>query len=94
MNFLSLEPFLQQYPDWRMRAGRLHRDYQFVDFVQAFGFMTQVALLAERVNHHPDWSNSYNKVSINLMTHEAQTVTGKDIALAVAIEQLWFTRYT
>ena len=65
MNFLSLEPFLQQYPDWRMRSGRLHRDYQFVDFVQAFGFMTQVALL-----------------------------TGKDIALAVAIEQLWFTRYT
>lgn len=77
-----------------MRSGRLHRDYQFVDFVQAFGFMTQVALLAERANHHPDWSNSYNKVSINLMTHEIQTVTGKDTALAVAIEQLWFTRYT
>lgn len=94
MNFLSLELFLQQYPNWQMCAGQLHRDYQFVDFVQAFGFMSQVALLAERANHHPDWFNSYNKVSINLMTHETQTVTGKDMALAVAIEQLWFTHYT
>ena len=89
MNYLSLEPFLTQYPDWRLRGTKLHREYVFKDFVQAFGFMSQVALLAERANHHPDWSNSYNRVSIDLTTHDAQSVTGKDLALAVAIEKIW-----
>ena len=51
-------------------------------------------MLAERASHHPDWSNSYNKVVIGLTTHDVQTVTGKDIALAIAIEQLWRMRYT
>ncbi|HNH43317.1 MAG TPA: 4a-hydroxytetrahydrobiopterin dehydratase, partial [Agitococcus sp.] len=83
MNYLSLEPFLTQHPDWRLRGTKLHREYVFKDFVQAFGFMSQVALLAERANHHPDWSNSYNRVSIDLTTHDAQSVTGKDLALAV-----------
>lgn len=89
MNYLSLEPFLTQHPDWRLRGTKLHREYFFKDFVQAFGFMSQVALLAERANHHPDWSNSYNRVSIDLTTHDAQSVTGKDLALAVAIEKVW-----
>ncbi|HRH90594.1 MAG TPA: 4a-hydroxytetrahydrobiopterin dehydratase [Agitococcus sp.] len=89
MNYLSLEPFLTQHPDWRLRGTKLHREYVFKDFVQAFGFMSQVALLAERANHHPDWSNSYNRVSIDLTTHDAQSVTGKDLALAVAIEKIW-----
>ncbi len=89
MNTLSLEPFFQQHPDWRMKAGKLHREYHFKDFVNAFGFMTQVAMLSERANHHPDWTNSYNKVTINLTSHDVQTVTGKDIALAISIEQVW-----
>ena len=89
MNTLSLEPFFQQHPDWRMKAGKLYREYLFKDFVHAFGFMTQVAMLSERANHHPDWTNSYNKVTINLTSHDVQTVTGKDIALAIAIEQVW-----
>lgn len=89
MNYLSLEPFLTQHPDWRLRGTKLHREYVFKDFVQAFGFISQVALLAERANHHPDWSNSYNRVSIDLTTHDAQSVTGKDLALAVAIEKIW-----
>jgi 4a-hydroxytetrahydrobiopterin dehydratase len=94
MNYLSLEPFFHGHPDWRMKAGKLHREYLFKDFIEAFGFMTQVAMLAERASHHPDWSNSYNKVVIGLTTHDVQTVTGKDIALAIAIEQLWRMRYT
>lgn len=89
MNMLSLAPFFSQHPDWRMKAGKLHREYHFTDFIHAFGFMTQVAMLAERVNHHPDWSNSYNKITINLSSHDVQAVTGKDIALAISIEQLW-----
>lgn len=89
MNYLSLEPFLTQHPDWRLRGTKLHREYIFKDFVQAFGFMSQVALLAERTNHHPDWSNSYNRVVIALTTHDVQNVTGKDLSLAVAIEKVW-----
>lgn len=91
MNYLSLEPFLTQHPDWRLRGTKLHREYIFKDFVQAFGFMSQVALLAERTNHHPDWSNSYNRVVIALTTHDVQNVTGKDLALAVAIEKVWLS---
>lgn len=91
MNYLSLEPFLTQHPDWRLRGTKLHREYIFKDFVQAFGFMSQVALLAERTNHHPDWSNSYNRVVIALTTHDVQNVTGKDLSLAVAIEKVWLS---
>lgn len=89
MNAMSLAPFFQQHPEWRLRVGKLHREYQFKDFIHAFGFMAQVALLAERADHHPEWFNSYNKVVIDLITHDIQAVTGKDVALAMAIEQVW-----
>ena len=69
-------------------AGALGRDFRFKDFSAAFAFMTRVALLAERAGHHPDWSNSYNKVSISLSTHSAGGVTRKDIELAAAIDVL------
>lgn len=61
------------------------REFKFKTFVAAFGFMSRVALLAEKADHHPDWSNSYNKVSVTLSTHSAGGVTEKDIALAEAI---------
>jgi len=62
--------------------------YRFRDFVQAFGFMTQVALLAERAAHHPEWFNVYNKVAVDLTTHEAQAITQKDLDLAREMEQI------
>jgi 4a-hydroxytetrahydrobiopterin dehydratase len=71
---------------WRIEAGRLTKTFHFQDFVEAFGFMSQVALLAERANHHPDWCNSYKEVTITLFTHEAQGLTEKDFALARTIE--------
>ena len=61
------------------------QDFAFKNFAEAFSFMTHVALLAEKADHHPDWSNSYNKVSITLSTHSAGGVTEKDVALAKAI---------
>lgn len=75
---------------WTYDADRnsVTRDYKFHNFSEAFAFMTRVALLAEKADHHPDWSNSYNKVSIALSTHSAGGVTQKDIDLAKAIDAL------
>jgi 4a-hydroxytetrahydrobiopterin dehydratase len=69
-------------------AGAIHRDLRFKTFSEAFAFMTRVALLAEKADHHPEWSNVYNKVSITLSTHDAGGLTEKDIALATAIDKL------
>ena len=71
---------------WTLADNQLTRDFQFADFVSAFGFMARVALLAEKADHHPSWHNVYNRVSISLTTHDAgNTVTDKDVALAEAI---------
>ena len=66
----------------------LRKDFKFKGFSEAFGFMAQVALAAQKADHHPDWSNSYNKVSIALSTHSEGGVTGKDFALAEEIEKI------
>ena len=73
---------------WTVENGKLHREYQFRSFVQAFGFMTQVALLAERAAHHPEWFNVYNRVMVDLTTHEAGGITQKDLDLAREMEQI------
>jgi 4a-hydroxytetrahydrobiopterin dehydratase len=69
-------------------AEALKHDFKFKDFSEAFAFMTRVALLAQAANHHPEWSNVYNKVSITLSTHDAGGVTEKDIGLAQGIDKL------
>jgi 4a-hydroxytetrahydrobiopterin dehydratase len=73
---------------WTVENGKLHREYQFRSFVQAFGFMTQVALLAERAAHHPEWFNVYNRVVVDLTTHDAGGITQKDLDLAREMEQI------
>ena len=81
---------LEALPGWRYdeSAGAIWRDFAFVDFPAAFAFMTRSALAAEKADHHPDWSNSWNKVEIALTTHSAGGLTAKDVALAEAIEVL------
>lgn len=76
--------------EWRydFASKAIRRDFKFANFVEAFGFMGRVALLAEKAGHHPDWSNVYNRVSISLSTHDAGGLTEKDIALARAIDRL------
>ena len=69
-------------------ADAISHDFKFKDFSEAFGFMTRVALLAQAADHHPEWSNVYNKVRITLSTHDAGGLTDKDVALAEAIDQL------
>lgn len=70
-----------------MVDGTLRRELTFSDFVEAFGFMTRVAIRAEKMNHHPEWSNVYNKVSIGLRTHDADAITELDVELARSIDR-------
>ena len=75
---------------WQMsdeRGGVIRRDFVFADFAEAFAFMTQVALIAEKRNHHPEWSNVYNRVTISLTTHEANGLSMNDIELARSIDK-------
>jgi 4a-hydroxytetrahydrobiopterin dehydratase len=79
---------LKALPEWRYEAAEraIRRDFRFADFGEAFAFMTRSALAAEKADHHPDWSNSWNKVSVALSTHSESGVTGKDIELATAMD--------
>ena len=76
------------HPNWSVDGEKLRRDFQFRDFVEAFGFMSQVALLAEARNHHPNWSNVYNRVTIELTTHDLGGLSTLDTELAIAIDRL------
>lgn len=74
---------------WTEEDNRLKRSFEFKDFIAAFGFMSKVAIIAEKQDHHPNWSNVYNKVEIELFTHDAgDIVTEKDHKLAKAIDEL------
>lgn len=85
----EIEAALQALPQWHYQDRTLQRNYLFKNFVQAFAFMGKVAKLAEQQAHHPDWSNSYNKVQICLITHQINAVSEHDIKLAKAIEELY-----
>lgn len=79
-------------PQWRYdaaRGGLIRREFRCVDFVQPFGFMTQVALAAERLNHHPEWSNVYSRVDITLTTHDVGGLSAKDVELARIADRVY-----
>jgi 4a-hydroxytetrahydrobiopterin dehydratase len=82
MSLQEIETGLQKLPGWTLKEENLHRELKFKDFVQAFGFMTQAAITAEKMNHHPEWSNVYSQVTINLTTHEANGISQLDFELA------------
>jgi 4a-hydroxytetrahydrobiopterin dehydratase len=84
----ELAKALAELPGWRVENGKLHREWRFTDFNAAFGFMTRVALEAERMNHHPEWSNVWNRVVVDLVTHDAGGLTASDVKLAKKMEAL------
>ena len=91
VNVLSaqeLEKALNQLDGWTEKDGKLHRQFQFNSFVEAFGFMSSVALVAESMGHHPEWFNVYNRVTIDLTTHDAGGITNKDLQLAKKANEL------
>ena len=73
---------------WAVSQGKLHREYKFADFAHAFGFMASAAVRAEALAHHPEWSNVWNRVTVDLTTHDAGGITEKDFELAAAMEAI------
>jgi 4a-hydroxytetrahydrobiopterin dehydratase len=84
----DLEKAVGELPNWSIQNQKLHRQFQFPSFVEAFGFMSSVALVAESMGHHPEWFNVYNRVTVDLTTHDAGGITNLDIELAKKMEQL------
>jgi 4a-hydroxytetrahydrobiopterin dehydratase len=85
---LEIAAGLHKLDGWSVVKGNLHRMFKFKDFTQAFGFMKRVALAADRMDHHPDWSNAYNKVTVDLSTHSAGGLTKNDFELAGKIQKI------
>lgn len=82
----DLRVALESLVEWRVEAGKLHRVWQFADFVEAWGFMSEVALIVQQMDHHPEWSNVYHTVVVNLTTHDAGGITTRDVELARRME--------
>ena len=85
----QIKEFIDQHPVWTIKDKKLHREFVFKNFVEAFGFMTQAALISERMNHHPEWFNVYKTVVVDLTTHEANGITERDFALAQAMNVIF-----
>jgi 4a-hydroxytetrahydrobiopterin dehydratase len=84
----QIQQELKSLPGWSIQNGKLHKEFVFKDFNEAFGFMTRAALHAEKMDHHPEWFNVYNKLKVDLMTHDAGGITSNDIVLAKVFESL------
>ena len=88
MDDTAIAARMDEIPGWTIEDGKLTRSYTFADFVAAFGFMTSVALEAEKAGHHPEWFNVYNRVRVQMTTHDAGGITDKDFALAARMNAL------
>ena len=88
LNTQEINSIQQELPQWKVQGIRIKREWQFSNFIEAFGFITKVAMLSETMNHHPEWSNIYSKVIIELTTHDLGGLTDRDIQLAKAINSL------
>ncbi len=84
----QLDSFIKKNPSWIIDNKTIKKEFKFQNFIEAFGFMSKVAILAEKIDHHPDWQNTYNKVKINLTTHDKGGITTNDIKLAESIDKL------
>jgi 4a-hydroxytetrahydrobiopterin dehydratase len=84
----EIEAAIADLPQWTVQNGKLHREYVFNDFIHAFGFMATAAMAIEKMNHHPEWFNVYNRVVVDLTTHDAGGISAKDFALATLLESL------
>lgn len=84
----ELTEALRTIPSWTIANGKLHHTYRFPDFSAAFGWMARVALVAEKSDHHPEWTNVYATVTVDLVTHDASGITARDVALAKEMDRL------
>jgi 4a-hydroxytetrahydrobiopterin dehydratase len=84
----TLDAFLAAHSEWSVVDGKLHRELGFPNFIEAFGFMTRAAIVAQSMDHHPEWSNVYGTVVVDLVTHSAGGITENDLTLASAFDEL------
>lgn len=84
----EIQSKLENLSGWTVENGKLHKEFKFDNFVSAFGFMTQLALIAESMNHHPEWFNVYNRVTIDMMTHDADGISDLDFEFAAHADDL------
>ena len=87
INEQSIKAIPSQLPGWDVKGQKIIKEWQFGNFITAFGFISKVALVAEAMNHHPEWSNSYGNVRIGLTTHDLGGISNKDIQLASEINK-------
>jgi 4a-hydroxytetrahydrobiopterin dehydratase len=87
----EIEREVTKLQGWKVVSGKLNRTFEFESFVEAFGFMTKVAMEAEKMNHHPEWFNVYNRVKVDLVTHDVNGISNYDIKLAGIINHLYNT---
>lgn len=85
---VEVEEALQDLPGWSAEEGKLRKEFKFGTFAEAMGWMVTVAIYADKLDHHPDWSNGYNKVSVELTTHDMGTLSTLDLALARRMQEL------
>lgn len=88
LNDDEIQKKLKDLPGWELQNGKIHKDFDFKDFNEAFGVMSRVALVAEKMGHHPEWFNVYKTLQVDLATHDAGGVTEKDIAMAKEINKI------
>ncbi|MDH3276507.1 MAG: 4a-hydroxytetrahydrobiopterin dehydratase [Nitrosopumilus sp.] len=88
LSFEKITQELKNLPGWTIKEEKLHKNFEFEDFNQAFGFMTRAAMHIEKMNHHPEWFNVYNKITVDLTTHDAGGITENDIELAKILNSL------
>ncbi len=88
LDHITIDRLKKMIPDWKIDKKFLSREIKFRNFNEAWGFMTQIALIAEAMNHHPDWSNVYSTVNIRLMTHDSGGLTRLDFELALKINEV------
>ncbi|MBE1287314.1 MAG: 4a-hydroxytetrahydrobiopterin dehydratase [Alteromonadaceae bacterium] len=86
-HLIELNTTIPEAEKWRVSDGKLHKVFVFTSFIRAFGWMSQMAIWAEKLNHHPEWSNVYNKVKVNLVTHDVDGISELDFKLANKMEQ-------
>ncbi len=84
----DIDEKLKSLPGWSVVNEKLHKEFQFDSFNQAFGFMTRAAMEIEKMNHHPEWFNVYNRITIELTTHDAGGITNNDVSLARTLNSL------
>ena len=85
---LEIDEHMKKLPGWSVVNEKLHKEFQFESFNQAFGFMTRAAMEIEKMNHHPEWFNVYNRITIELTTHDAGGITKNDVNLAKILNSL------